>query len=111
MICAGAPGSAVALIVTDVAGEDATVSACAPARMLSVQLPTVAVPTASVVALPPVTDPPPSDTENVTGVPAATGLLNASVTLTLGATATAVLTVADWLLPARIVIVLAAPAI
>ncbi len=57
------------------------------------------------VAEPPVIEPPPEATAKVTATPD-TGLLFASVTSTLGAMATAVPTVADWLLPAfRVILV------
>jgi hypothetical protein len=54
----------------------------------SVQLPTVAIPLALVVAVPPVTLPPPPVTVKVTVTPLI-GLFNASFTITLGAVATA----------------------
>ena len=55
--------------------------------------PTVAMPEAFVVAVPPVTLPPPVATANVTCTPA-TGLLPASLTITDGSTPTAVPTCA-----------------
>jgi hypothetical protein len=65
----------------------------APAVGPRVQLPTVAMPFALVVAAPPVTEPPPLATANATATPLLT-FPNASETVTLGATATAVPTVA-----------------
>jgi hypothetical protein len=65
------------------------------------QLPTVATPLAFVVCTPPVTLPPPVATANVTATPP-TGLLNASLAITLGAVATCAATVALWLFPATI---------
>jgi len=61
----------------------------APASVPRVQLPTVAMPDASVVALPPVTVPPPLVTVNVTGAPA-DGLPLASLTRTEGSSVTCV---------------------
>src|SRR5206468_1813150 len=72
--------------------------------------PTVAMPAAFVVALPPVSEPPPLPTANVTDVPE-TGLPNASVTSTDGADATFVFAVALWLSPLLTAIVLAAAAV
>ncbi len=63
------------------------VSVLAPAVVPSLQLPTVAIPEALVVALAPVTEPPPEATAKVTTTPE-TGLPPASMTLTLGSTAT-----------------------
>jgi hypothetical protein len=71
----------------------AAVRVFAPATAPSAQLPIVAIPDALVVALNPVADPPPVTTAKVTGTPP-TGLLLASVTITLGAIANAVPTVA-----------------
>src|SRR5207302_6977375 len=56
-----------------------------------------------------VVDPPPLATVNVTFTPC-TGLLLASLTITLGAVTTAAPTVRDWLLPAAIAICVAEPA-
>jgi len=61
----------------------------APEPAPSVQLPTVAMPDASVVALPPVTVPPPLVTVNVTGAPA-NGLPLASLTRTDGSSVSCV---------------------
>ena len=85
------------------------VSVLAPAVVLSVQLPTVAMPEESVVAEAPVMLPLPEATAKVTATPA-TGLLLASVTRTLGGMVTAVPTWTVWPLPAFEVILLAAPA-
>ena len=62
-------------------------SVFAPEPEPSVQLPTVAMPDASVVALPPATVPPPLVTVNVTGAPA-DGLPLASLTRTDGSSVT-----------------------
>ncbi len=86
------------------------VSVFVPAVVPRVQLPTVAMPEESVVAELPVIEPPPEATAKVTTTPD-TGLLFASVTSTLGLVATAVPTVADWLLPAFRVILVAGPAV
>ena len=59
----------------------------APEPVPSVQLPTVAMPDESDVALPPVTVPPPLVTVNVTGAPA-NGLPLASLTRTDGSSVT-----------------------
>jgi hypothetical protein len=69
------------------------VSVLAPAVEPSVQLPTVAIPEAFVACEAPVTEPPPLATANTTTTPL-TGFPLASVTVTAGATATAVPTVA-----------------
>jgi len=71
----------------------------APAPVPSVQLPTAAIPEAFVTAVPPVIEPPPLATANVTDAPP-TGLLYVSAITTLGVIATAVPTVADCELPA-----------
>ena len=68
------------------------VSVLLPGVAPSVQLPIVAVPVASVVAVAPVMLPLPGATANVTPTPF-TGLPNWSVTTTLGAVVTDVLTV------------------
>ena len=81
-----------------------------PAVVPSFQEPTVAMPEALVVWELPVTEPPPEPAAKVTVVPA-TGLPNWSVTRTEGAVATLVSTVADWLLPLLIAIVVAASAV
>src|SRR5436309_2096885 len=81
-----------------------------PAVPPSVQLPTVAIPLAFVVALPPVTLPPPAVTANVTPTPA-TGLLCASVTSTAGGVATALPAIALCASPALFVIDVGAPAV
>jgi hypothetical protein len=69
------------------------VSVLLPAVEPSVQLPTVAIPEAFVACEAPVTEPPPLATANTTITPL-TGIPLASVTVTAGATATAVPTVA-----------------
>ena len=111
LIWVAAPAVPVALKVSGEPVRPAlvAVSVFAPAVVPRVQLPTVAMPEAFVVAEPPVSDPPPAATAKVTLTPA-TGLPCASVTRTLGAVATAVLTVADSLLPPLMAIVVAAPA-
>src|SRR4051812_31310683 len=76
----------------------------------SVQLPTVAIPLAFVVAVPPVTLPPPVATVNVTVAPG-TGLPFASLMSTDGAVATAVPAIADCASPALFVIEAAAPTV
>jgi hypothetical protein len=81
-----------------------------PAVVPSVQLVTTAIPLLFVVtAVVGTTVPPPNATANVTSVPE-TGLLKASRTITAGAIATAVPTVALWLLPALTAIEAAAAA-
>ena len=65
-----------------------------PAVVPKVQLPTVAIPLALVVADKPVAEPPPVATAKVTLTPL-TGLLFASLTITLGNVDTEVPTVAD----------------
>src|ERR1019366_3435698 len=94
-ICVAAPAAPVAVKVR---GDPVTpiavaVRVSAPATAPIVQLPTVAIPDALVVALSPVADPPPVATANVTATPPS-GLLLASLTITLGGVATAVPTVA-----------------
>ena len=59
----------------------------------------VAIPEALVVAAPPTIEPAPLATAKVTETPG-TGLLLNSLTITYGALATAVLTVAVWVFPA-----------
>lgn len=66
---------AVVLTVTVGAVPDETLNELAPGVEPSVQLPSVATPFV-VVALPPVTEPPPVATANVTTVPLATLLPN-----------------------------------
>jgi hypothetical protein len=85
------------------------VSVLAPAVVPSVQESTVATPEAPVVAEPPLTEPPPEATAKVTATPG-TGLLLASLTITLGSVETAEPAVALWPLPALKAIVTAAPA-
>jgi hypothetical protein len=101
-------------VAVNVIGEpvrpvDVAVSVFAPAVVPSVQLVTVAIPLAFVVAEPPITDPVP-DATKITLTPL-TGLLLASFTITLGAVATAVPTVADCASPPLIAICDAAPAV
>ena len=81
-----------------------------PAVVPSVQLPTVAIPEAFVVCVPPVRLPPPVATAKVTET-TGTGLLFASRTITDGGVATAVPAVAVWLFPALMAICVAAPAV
>jgi hypothetical protein len=85
------------------------VSVLIPVAAPTVQLPTVAIPSALVVAELPVTLPPPLPTANVTVTPL-TGLLSASVILTDGGIRTCVLGAANWLLPAFMEMVAAEPA-
>ena len=80
-----------------------------PAAVPRVQLPTVAIPEASLVALAPVIEPPPSCTAKVTGTPA-TGLSLASTTSTLGGMVTGVPTCTVWPFPAFMTILFGAPA-
>jgi hypothetical protein len=101
---------AVKVIVTPATAALVAVMVFEPAEFPSVQLPTAAIPFAFDVADVPVAEPPPDATANVTATPL-TGLAYASVTNTLGGTATAVFTVADCALPALIAIVVAAPAV
>jgi len=68
---------------------DVAVSVLAPMPLPRVQEPSVAMPLALVVVVPPVMDPPPEATAKVTEVPL-TGLPLPSTTRTEGATATAV---------------------
>src|ERR1700739_5024574 len=82
-----------------------------PAVVPRVQLVTAAIPLAFVVtAVVGFTVPPPDATANVTLTPA-TGLLDASRTITAGGVVTAVPTVALWLFPALTAIDAAAPAV
>src|ERR1041384_3895431 len=87
---------------------DVAASVFVPAVVPSAHLPTVAMPLALVVADPPVTEPPPEPMAKVTATPA-TGLFCASRTSAEGATATEVLTVADWPFPLEIVICVGPP--
>jgi hypothetical protein len=90
---------------------DVAVRVFVPAVGPKVQLVTAATPLAFVVtAVVGLTVPPPEATAKVTGTPA-TGLLNASRTITPGGVATAVPAVAVWLLPALTAIALAAAAV
>ena len=82
------------------------VSVLTPMVMPSCHEPTVATPLASVVALPPVSEPLPRPIAKVTDVPG-TGLPNWSVTITDGAVATFVSTVADCASPSLRAIVAA----
>lgn len=66
-----------------------------PAEVPRIQLPTVAIPLASVVVVPMVTEPPPEATANVTLSPLIGVESLEFVTLTLGGVATAAPTVAD----------------
>src|SRR5204862_495781 len=78
-----------------------------PVVVPSFQLPTLARPLASLVSTALIREPPPVATANVTVVPA-TGLPNGSVTITSGAVATVVLTMALCASPAYLAIWLAA---
>src|SRR5207253_10114888 len=84
------------------------VNLLAPAVVLRVQLPTVAIPLASVVWFAPVMVPLPAATANVTATPD-TGLPLASLTMTDGGIGTAVPAVTVWLFPALTAICVAAP--
>jgi hypothetical protein len=94
-ICVAAPTVPVAVKVSGEPVNDplVAVSVLLPGTGPRVQLPTVAMPLALVVALPPVILPPPVATAKVTGTPE-TGLFSVSRTRTLGAVVTAVPTVA-----------------
>jgi hypothetical protein len=108
--CVAAPAVPVAVKVT---GEPlrlplVAVSVLAPAVVPRVQAGLVAMPALSVVTAPvEANEPPPVATAKVTDTPL-TALPCASVTLTDGAVATAVLTVALWLFPPVTAIVVAA---
>jgi hypothetical protein len=95
-ICVAVPAVPVAVNVTGLplSEPDVAVSVLVPAAGPRVQLPTVAMPFASVVWVPPVTLPPPVVTAKVTATPA-TGLFDASFTTTDGGGLTAVPTCAD----------------
>ncbi|MBK6422321.1 MAG: hypothetical protein IPF77_08915 [Gemmatimonadetes bacterium] len=95
---AGAPATAVAVMVTGASVPTVAVRVLAPTCVPSVQLPTAATPLASVVSTAPVSAPPPEATANVTWIPG-TPRPFLSRTWTEGATATAVATGACWLLP------------
>src|SRR5690349_9376897 len=87
------------------------VSVFGPALVPRVHEVTAAIPLAPVVtAVVGATVPPPDATANVTATPA-TGLLFASRTITDGGVATAVFTVAVWLLPALTAMLPALPAV
>ena len=111
--CVAAPAVPVAEIVS---GEPANpaevaVSVFAPAMVPNIQAGLVAMPVLSVVTAPvEASDPLPLATANVTDTPL-TALPWASVTFTDGAIATAVATVALWLLPPFTAICVAAPAL
>ena len=95
-ICVATPAVPVAV---NVIGDPVSVPLVAvsvfnPAVVPNVQVPIVAIPFASVVVDGPVTEPPPVATANVTDTPL-TGLLFASLTITLGKIATADPTIAD----------------
>jgi hypothetical protein len=97
-ICVAVPTVPVAIKIT---GEPVSVplvavSVLVPAVGPMVQLPTVAIPAEFVVADAELTVPPPPITVKVTLTPL-TGLPLASLTMTLGGVATAVLTAAFWL--------------
>jgi hypothetical protein len=95
-------------VATKVTGEPDSVAEVAvkvfePVLDPKVHEPTVAMPEEFVVALPPVIDPPPVSTENVTLTPA-TGLLSASLIMTEGAVETLAPAMALWLSPVLIAI-------
>ena len=87
--CVAAPAPPVTVMVSGefVRPGLVAITVFAPAAVPSVQLPSDATPDPFEVALTPVMLPPPDPTANVTGTPA-TGLPDASRTITLGATAT-----------------------
>lgn len=87
-----------------------TVREFVPVVVPKTQLPTIAIPLAFVVAGEPVTEPLPLAGVNVILTPL-TGLPFASFTMTLGAMATAVPTVANWESPPIFAIRVAGPAI
>lgn len=94
-------GPAAVPVAVNVTGEPVSeplvaVRVFAPAVGPKVQLPTVAMPLDPVVGVKPVAWPPPEATAKVTLTPL-TGLLYASLTMTLGRVVTAVLTAAFWL--------------
>ena len=100
----------VAFAVKEVVSDPlVAVRVCVPAVEPSTQLSTAAIPFEPVVADDPDIKPLPVGTVKVTVAPL-TGLLFTSLTMTLGGTATAVLTGADWLFPAFTAICVAAPA-
>ena len=108
----GAPAVPVAVNVTGLpeSDPDVAVSVLLPAVPLSVQLPTVAMPSPVVVWLPPVIVPFPGATANVTAT-CATGFPFASFTITDGGEPTAAPAVAVWLVGLFAAIVAAAPAV
>src|SRR5437588_76636 len=108
----GAPAVPVAVNVTGLpeSDPDVAVSVLLPAVPLSVQLPTVAMPSPVVVWLPPVMVPFPGATPNVT-VTSATGFPFTSFTITEDSEVPAVPAVADWLVGLFAAIVAAAPAV
>ncbi len=85
---AAAPARDVAVNETAVRDPDVAVRTFAPTAGPSVHPPTVAIPDAFVTAVPPVTDPPPDATANVTDTPEA-GLPFASFIRTEGGVDTA----------------------
>ena len=113
VICAAGPATPVAEKFTGEPVKPSTVavSVFAPATVPSVQLVRAATPLAFVATVAGDTGlivPPPEATTKFTATPA-TGLLLASLTTTLGAVATAVPAVADWLFPAFTVTCVAGP--
>src|SRR5882724_8813533 len=108
----GAPAVPVAVKVTGLplSPGEVAVSVFAPAAVPRVQLPTVAIPLAPVVCVAPVMLPLPAAAANVTETPD-TGFPFASRTITEGAVATAVFTVAVWPLPALTAMLPALPAV
>ena len=108
VMSAAAPAVPVAVNVAAGSEPETAVNVFVPAVVPSRQLPTVAIPLAFVVVVPPVTDPPPLATLNVTVAPA-TAAPFASVTFTDGATATFCPAIADCPSPLAIV-TLPAPA-
>src|SRR5207253_1483085 len=108
----GAPAVPVAVNVTGLPFTPGAVAVnvFAPAVVPSVQLPTAAMPLALVVWLAPVMLPLPGPTANVTETPC-TGLPFASFTITAGAVATALFTVAVCLSPPLTAMLPALPAV
>ena len=101
VMLAAAPAVPVAVNVAGDRPPTVAVIVFGPAIVPSVQLPTTAIPDTFVVAVPPVTEPPPLATANVTVTPL-TGRLLASRTTTVGGVATPVPTDVDWALPVTI---------
>jgi hypothetical protein len=102
VMSAAGPVVPVAVNVTGLSDPDEAVRLFGPAAGPSFQLPTVAMPLALDVAVPPVTDPPPVATAKVTVAPEM-ALPFASVILTDGAVATFDPATAVWAFPTTII--------